>query len=230
MLFSIIALGSISGLSTAWAQVPERGPSYESVVEYSDASVRIIQPRIHGLRINNGSDTSGVCRALGFSAAPVEAEVESNTGRDNCERPSIRIDVHGRDAGRNACDMFNTNATIAAIHCVAPNHEYRIPTTYLDRYENEDGTVSLINPWFAKANETEVLSGRRYINEESDPNGVCRHFGLGAYVEESLVAEDRCEIPARRNDLTVSLDRHGRFKAFADCDHDMIIFISCRRR
>ncbi len=227
VLSVVIVLSWVSALGNAWAQTP--GATFESVIEYSDATVEIRQPRLNNLRINNGSDKNGVCKMLGYPAA-LGADLESNTGRDNCDRPSVRIDLYGRDAGRNACDMFNSNATIAGIRCHPKNYQYIVPTTYLERVENTDGTVSILSPWFSRLDQLGDVRGRRYIHEGSDMTGVCRHFGLGAYVDGSLVAEDRCEMRTQAGDRTVRLDQYGRFAKEDDCDSDMILFISCRRR
>jgi hypothetical protein len=228
IISALIVLSWVSSVQS-WAQTP--GFSSDEVITYSDGTVMVRNPRLRGLRINSDSDRNGVCKMMGYPSA-LSSPVEPLTNTDiNCRGASVRIDQHGRESGRNECNLpFNTNATISTIRCHPAGYRYTIPTTYLERVENTDGTVSILSPWFARVDAERMdLNARMYIHEGSDMNGVCRHFGLGEYVQNSVVAEDRCEIPARRDDRTARLDAAGRFVDASNCDADMILYITCRR-
>jgi hypothetical protein len=178
---------------------------------------------------------------LGYPGA-LNAQIEPETNSDvNCRAASLRIDQHGRVQGRNECGFLNSNATIKAIRCHPVGYRYTIPNclnqveegepaSCLERVDNGDGTVTLYSPWFSRQGvDPRDLRERFYVHAGSDMNGVCRHFGLGVYVNGSVVAEDRCEIPARRDDRTVRLDQTGRFAEESTCGAHAIFYMVCRR-
>jgi hypothetical protein len=65
-----------------------------------------------------------------------------------------------------------------------------------------------------------------YMNDRSDSEGVCRHFGFRTHVEDSRVTEDRCKV--RPQDRSAQIGRDGRFVKEAEQCRDMILSITCR--
>ncbi len=229
--FLVPALVFLSSISSVWAQTPST--TYDRVAVYTDGTVQIFNPRYREprreLRINDGSDLNGVCRHFGFGGALEETvKVFAQVGFDNCRLPTVMIDRFGTPTKRNICDLFDGNESIGSIRCAPAGWRFVIPDTYLERVQNNNGTTTLFAPWFALADaDRNDPSKRLYFNDHSDRDGVCKHFGLRAYVDDTLAAHERCELSP--SNKTVRVGEDGRVLRVEACaDADTILAITCR--
>jgi hypothetical protein len=165
---------------TAFAQ----STNYAQSLINDDGTTTIVGPRFSSstqaaLPISASSDKNGVCRLYGFDFALGElAQTEGDV------QQTVVINGTGRFDRYNNYSSSSYNKYIKNIAC-AKNNQILTSSLRIKPRQNDDGTLTLLNP------EVGFYLGNSLakVSASSDADGLCRYFGLGKSLPNSIVAE-----------------------------------------
>lgn len=157
--------------------------NYAQSILNDDGTTTIVSPRFSSsaqaaLPISANSDKNGVCRLYGFDFALGElAQTEGDVNQ------TVVINGEGRFDRYINYSSNSYNRYIKTIAC-AKNNQVLSSSTRVRPRQNDDGTLTLLNPEVGF-----YLGSVSKVSSASDPDGLCRYFGLGKALPNSVVAE-----------------------------------------
>jgi hypothetical protein len=165
---------------TAFAQ----SNNYAQSLLNDDGTTTIVGPRFSSstetaLPLSASSDSNGVCRLYGFDFALGElSQTEGDVAK------TVVINGTGRFDRYISYSSTAYNKTIRTIVC-AKNNQTLVSSTRVKPRQNDDGTLTLLNP------ETGFYLGNviSKVSAASSADGLCRYFGLGKALPNSMVSE-----------------------------------------
>lgn len=93
---------------------------------------------------------------------------------------------------------------------------------FQSKYINDDGSISIIKPSFSNP----TGSGALYISSNSDANGLCKLYGLGAYVHQS---RNSFNVPTGKFEFSlVKISDSGKFESFDDISGSAVASFICQ--
>lgn len=189
-----------------------KSSNYQSRYFNDDGSVTIVRPTFPNPRKNENlkisveddSNLEGVCKFFGQrkyvsnSARYVDAQNETSLIRVSVDGTFVRFE-----------SGYHKNALESLICLPVVGLDVKSSRNAENISTNDDGTVTIIKPMFSNADGTGNL--KISISEENNSNldGVCRLFGQGKYVSNSVRYVD-----ARNSSTLVVISSWGTFEKF----------------
>jgi hypothetical protein len=187
VIFALLASGAAQAASSFEAQlanVPEflfESKNYSAKYVNQDQSISIVSPKFSdpagsgALHLSSNSNMDGVCNLFGQGAFIPNSKVDYYARKGS----SVVINQNSQ------FERFDSNEytyTIGVITCSPPNPVV-VPTSenLEGRFSNDDGSTTIKNPKF------KMTGSNLFISSKSDLNGVCKLYGLTAFVANSKI-------------------------------------------
>lgn len=176
-----LALTSLS----AFAQ----STNYSQNILNDDGTSTIVGPKFSSsaqaaLPISASSDKNGVCRLYGYDFALGELALTEGDVQQ-----SVVINGTGRFDRYINYSSSSYNKYIKTIAC-AKNNQVLTQSARIQPRQNDDGTLTILNPEVGF-----YLGNVSKVSAASNADGLCRYFGLGKALPNSITSEGDSSSP-----------------------------------
>lgn len=191
ILFVLLAIGSFSTFAmsdfemglTDDMQLFKGSKNYKAKYINDDGTISIVKPKFSNPKgsgdayISNSSNLDGLCKLYGLGSFVKNSLTTFKLGYYG---QLVRVNS---DARFSNFDSSNTTNTVKSFSCnpiQAAQSSNLKSDNYRGLYFNDDGTVTLLKPRF------KINGSNSYFSTESNMNGLCKLYGFGNYVHNSL--------------------------------------------
>lgn len=204
LIIGLMVLGSFSALATP--EILQGSKNYEARYVNDDGSITIVGPRFSSpdgsgklrLSVEDNNTLRGICKLYG----------EGNYVKDSdryvyASGTLVRISKEGKFERFDSASKKNA---LQSLICL-PAIKVEVPpsSNAATILTNDDGSKTVIKPRFSNADG----KGNLELSVEDDSNleGICKLFGLGAYVPHSSVF-------SYTDNTLVRISKDGKFERF----------------
>jgi hypothetical protein len=242
LMIGIFALGSICShamtefeLSLSESEVLLQGSkNYEAQYVNDDGSITFVRPKFANpegtgslrLSAENESNLAGICKLFGAGSY-----VSNSVTFDNFEGSSTVVPRHVRISSIGTFETFDTSKhydPVRTLICMSPEPTSQlVPSDNAEKIlTNNDGSITIVRPKFS--NPDGIGGSRLSVGEKvSNLDGICKLFGAGSYVPNSLTIES---LTITGNRL-VRISSNGTFERFdRNNDYKQVRTLICRQK
>ncbi len=188
--------------------------NYEAIYSNQDGSSSILRPRFSNpmgtgnMLLSIASDLNGVCLLFGFDSYVENSLIKGKLCPD-CKylATSVAIGPLGKFDRYVKDDLLEALSVIRFISCRKNKTTIPIPYTSVTKIQNDDGSTTLLKPLF-------LMNDSNYmIHNTTDPDAICKSFGLNRFVVNSMRSQMSCSGCRYRNDL-IKIGSNGLFQEY----------------